>query len=304
MKKEKISVIIVTYNNQYHIPQCLSSLPWNHFEFETVIVDNHSQDRTQNAILSFSNRFPQYRIFPIWNIMNIGYASAVNLALKNCHAPWILLLGPDTMVLPNAISILLVTLQKNPNVAMVAPQLVSPEGKIQPSCRRFPKTSDLLFELTGLPRLLKWQPKWKFSEFDHQSQREIEQPEATCLLIRREAIYSVGNMDERFFLFFNDVDWCRRFWEKGWKILFVPDAKVSHIRGASVNQNFQIKIWKSHQGFYRYFQKYRKNRGEWIRNQILGLLLITTAMLRIIFSEFHKKKVNSWEKSLKVESGN
>jgi len=284
---EKISVIIVTYNNQNHIQQCLSSLPWDQFELETVIVDNHSRDHTRNAILAFENPFLQSRILPIWNDTNVGYARAVNQALALCHTPWILLLGPDTVLFPNTISILLAILKKNPNVGMVAPQLLTQEGKIHPSCRRFPNVSDLLLELIGLPRLFpkKWKPRWKFPEFDHQTQQEVEQPEATCLLIRKEAIDSIGNMDEQFFLFFNDVDWCRRFWQKGWKILFIPEAKVYHIRGASVNQNQYVKIWKSHQGFYRYFQKYRKNRWEWYRNQLLGVLLIITAVLRILFSD-------------------
>lgn len=283
----KISVIIVTYNNQHHIQQCLFSLPWNQYDLETVIVDNHSRDGTRNAILSFCNQFPQYRIFPIWNALNVGYAKAVNQALEKCHAPWILLLGPDTVLLQETISILLSTLYKNPNVGIVAPQLLTHEGKIHPSCRRFPKVADLLLELTGLPRVFpkKWEPRWKFLEFDHKTQREVEQPEATCLLIRKEAIDSVGGMDERFFLFFNDVDWCRRFWQKGWKIRFVPEAKVYHLRGASVNQTPCIKIWKSHQGFYRYFQKYREKKGEWIRNQILGIFLIVTAGFRTLFSE-------------------
>ncbi len=298
MKKEEISVIIVTYNNENSIQQCLSSLPWNQFALETVIVDNHSQDQTRNAILTFWNEYLGKSIFPIWNSVNAGYAKAVNQALQKCHAPWNLLLGPDTRLLPNALSVLLTVLKRNSNVAVVAPQLLSKEGKVHSSCRRFPEVKDLLLELTGLPRLFpkSCQPRWKFAEFDHQTPQEVEQPEATCLLIRKEAIDSIGTMDERFFLFFNDVDWCRRFWKNGWKILFVPEAKVAHIRGASVNPHPWIKIWKSHQGFYQYFQKYQNNHWEWIQNQVLGVLLILTAVFRSIFLEIYSK-VKPWKKS-------
>jgi N-acetylglucosaminyl-diphospho-decaprenol L-rhamnosyltransferase len=163
---------------------------------------------------------------------------------------------------------------------------VDPSGMTQPSCRRFPVVRDALLEMTGLPRLFprRFRPHWKMPEFDHASTARVEQPEATCLMVRRQAFEAVGPMDERFPLFFNDVDWCRRIRESGWDIVFFPVAVVGHVRGASVNRVPVMKIWKSHQGFYRYFAKYRTSAWGKATNTLLGGMLAVTAVFRAGFA--------------------
>ena len=120
------------------------------------------------------------------------------------------------------------------------------------------------------------------TDFDHKTLREVDQPEASCLLTSRKVVNQVGLMDEQFSMFFNDVDWCRRFNKHKWKIIFDPSAKVEHVKGASVYANKIPMIWKSHQGFYRYFNKYPELKLQKLINPFLGLLLIVTALLRSI----------------------
>jgi GT2 family glycosyltransferase len=283
-----ISVLIVTRNNERDIGACISSLPWGKAPFELRIEDNGSTDGTREwAEKSVRDkRRSGASVHARWNAGNRGYAAAVNTMLAASRGEWICLLGPDTAVRPGALQELALFLLKNPAVGAAAPRLVGGNGMTQSSCRRFPTVRDALLELSGLPRLFprRFRPRWKMPEFDHASAASVDQPEATCLMVRRQAYDEVGPMDERFPLFFNDVDWCRRIRESGWDIVFLPSAVVGHARGASVNQVPVMKIWKSHQGFYRYFAKYRRSAWGKATNPLLGGMLACAAVMRAAFA--------------------
>ncbi|MFH1941289.1 MAG: glycosyltransferase family 2 protein [bacterium] len=279
-----LSTIIVTFNNENHIDTSLASLPWEGVCMEAWVIDNRSSDRTRERIEAFHRIRPQRAVQKIWNPSNQGYASAVNRGLRSCTGEFILLLGPDAKVLPGSVESMICFLKTHPDVGIVAPQLLHPGGGIQPSCRRFPTYADAFAELSGLPRAFhrRCTPAWKMPDFNHTSLREVDQPEATAIMTRRQALRDVGLMDERFSMFFNDVDWCRRFITRGWKIVFYPDAHIEHKRGASVLAHPIPMIWKSHQGFYRYFQKYNTAIWQTWVNQAVGLLLILTATFRTL----------------------
>ena len=175
---------------------------------------------------------------------------------------------------------------------MIAPQLIDQKSRILSSCRLFPAYKDLLLELTGLPRLFPHyiHPGWKMPYFDHSYEKTVDQPETTCVMVSRKTLDTIGFMDEQFPIFFNDVDWCHRFRENGWDILFYPKVKVMHKKGSSVYAHRIPMIWKSHQGFYRYFRKWHcATWGQRILNQIILFLLIITAVLRSIIHWFFNK---------------
>jgi N-acetylglucosaminyl-diphospho-decaprenol L-rhamnosyltransferase len=287
-----LSIIIVTYNNVNEIIPCLSSLPWTHLPMEVYLIDNDSTDQTKEKINNYINMHSQVPLKSVWNLTNNGYAHGINQGLSLSRGEYVLILGPDTWIYPNSIKKMIQYLEKNPQVGMVAPQLLDSHGRIQPSCRRFPSYKDVLIELTGLPRLFpaRFQPKWKMPDFDHQSQREVDQPEATCLMIRKKVINEVGVMDERFPIFFNDVDWCHRVRKAGWKVVFYPESQVQHKRGSSIVPLRIPMIWKSHQGFFRYFQKWSPSMKHKMLNQGLGFLLIMAAVFRSFLFLYDKKK--------------
>jgi GT2 family glycosyltransferase len=274
-----LSILIVTFNNERHIGPCLDSLPWADRSLEAVVVDNASSDRT---LAEIGPRIKGRCAVLIANRRNRGYAEGMNQAMAASRGEWICLLGPDTRVRPEALSRLTALLRRNPAIGAAAPRLVGPDGTTQPSCRKFPTAGDALLEMSGLPRLFpgRFTPRWKMPGFGHGEERRVDQPEATCLLVRRAAAVQTGPMDPRFPVFFNDVDWCRRIRNAGWDIVFVPGAVVEHARGASVNQRPVLKIWKSHQGFDRYFRKYRTSVWGRCTNPALGFLLAFTAVLR------------------------
>jgi GT2 family glycosyltransferase len=282
MKPVQLSIIIVTFNHEKEILPCLNSIPWYNQSIEVWIIDNHSTDHTRKNIESYKKCYPNLKLYTIWNSYNYGYAAAVNQGIKNSLGKYICLLGPDARLLPGTLKSMRDYIRSHPEVGLIAPQIQDHKGHILPSCRRFPTYNDLFLELSGLPRLFpnKNKSTWKMSDFPHNSMRTVDQPEATCLLTHRTALSRIGWMDEQFSMFFNDVDWCRRYKKGGWKIVFLPEAKIIHQKGTSIRSHRIPMIWKSHQGFYRYFQKYAPSVGHRICNFILGFILIFTALLR------------------------
>jgi N-acetylglucosaminyl-diphospho-decaprenol L-rhamnosyltransferase len=277
-----VSVLIVTYRSESHILPCLDSLPWADGGIDVCVVDNGPSAETRTRIEAFRRQSAVHRVRVIPGREPRSYAAAVNLGLHSCRGEWICLLGPDTRMGADGLERMTRFLKRNPGVGVVAPRLTDAAGRTIPSCRRFPGFRDVLREMSGLPRLWpsRFTPRWKMPDFGHDRPADVDQPEATCLLLRRRVLDEVGPMDERFPLFFNDVDWCRRIRTSGWRIVYLPEAIVAHVRGASVNREPALKIWRSHQGFYRYFAKHRGSTLERLALPVLGWLLILTAVLR------------------------
>src|SRR5262249_53422120 len=162
-------------------------------------------------------------------------------------------LNPDTEVQPEAIRYLLDFLADHPKVGIVAPKLLNSDGTVQRSCRQFPTFLGMLYELLGLSRLFPDNPRfreYKMLDWDHDDERQVDQPEGACLLLRREVIEQVGLLDEGFFMLFEEVDWCYRIKQAGWEIWFTPGAQVVHHYGQSIKQVKTRMILSSHRGLY------------------------------------------------------
>jgi GT2 family glycosyltransferase len=277
-----LSIIIVTWNSQDFIKGCLDSIfSQEGANFEVLVVDNNSTDKTCEII---KKEFPQVSL--ICNQKNLGYAKANNQALRLAQGEFILFLNPDTKLYSDTLNKMLRFMRENPEVAALGPQLLNPDGTIQPSCREFPKYSTLLWEFTGLSRLF---PKskifgaWRMGYFNHQKIREVDQPMASALLVRKEALNDLGFLDESFPIFFNDVDLCCRIKKVSKKIVFYPEARIIHYKGKSIEMIKPQMIILSHLAFYRFFTKYKKGIINQILNQIFGVLLCLSACLRISF---------------------
>jgi GT2 family glycosyltransferase len=286
-----VSVLIVTYRSERHILSCLASLPWADGGIEVYVVDNSPSPETRTRIEAFMRKTASRIVRLIPGREHGNYAAAVNLGLRSCRGEWICLLGPDTRMGHGCIERMTGFLKRHPRVGVAAPRLTNTAGRTLPSCRRFPGFRDALQEMSGLPRLWpsRFTPRWKMPDFRHDRPADVDQPEATCLIMRRRVLDEVGPMDEHFPLFFNDVDWCRRIRSSGWRIVYLPDASVAHVRGASVNREPALKIWRSHQGFYRYLAKHRRAPVDRLALPVLGWLLILTAVLRTGLIPLHPK---------------
>ena len=295
-----LSIIIVTYNHQDEISDCLQTLARAicSFQSEIFIIDNHSTDQTiaiSQRLLSHFGRKHHGSI--ICNETNKGFTQAVNQGLLQSQGELVLILNPDTELSPDIFSSLTEIFKNNRNVGIVSPQFRNPDGTIQPSVRHFPRNRDVVYNALGLSWLFSKSKEfnyWKMGDFDHQTQREVEQPQGAFLLARREAIERVGILDERFPMFFSDVDWCRRFIQNGWKILFVPSVQIVHHKGTSIYKNRLNMIWTSHRSFYYYFKKYYRGTFWSFINHFTGELLLCMAILRSIFYLLNSKNIKDY----------
>jgi GT2 family glycosyltransferase len=252
-----IGVVIVTYNSAGEIGDCLESLKAASTRpLSIVVVDNASQDETPVKV----RQFPNVEI--ISNRQNRYYAAANNQGVARVAGRHILLLNPDVVLPVGCADALAAILDKDERLAAVAPMLIDPRGKRQQSLRELPSFDTLWFDLLGLsflfPRSRRF-GRWRMGYFDGRSERDVPQPMASCLMIRRNVVAELGPFDERYPMFFNDVDWCKRVHDRGWRIGYTPDVQVRHIGGASTRQRKLRMIWMSHTAYLRYLRQYHTN---------------------------------------------
>lgn len=281
-----LSVAIVTYNSADHIAACLTSLVADVRDLRTqfALVDNASSDSTVEVVEKVADAQADGRhSFSIRkNGENVGFTRALNQALECCHGDFVLVLNPDTEIVSPCLPVLLQALRQDESIGVAAPQLRNPNGSIQKSCRRFPRRRDVLLELSALSGLFPGSPRfnrWKMGGFEHRARAFVEQPQGAFLLFRRKLLQKTGPWDERFPMFFSDVDWCLRVRRLGYRILFEPAARALHHKGASIYRERARMIKSSHRSFYNYFQKHSRNIL--FVNEFLGLILWVTAAVRV-----------------------
>jgi len=255
----KLDICIVSWRTRDLLRTCLGSVVGRPAAGEVVVVDNDSRDGTAEMV---GVEFPGVRL--IANDRNAGFAAGTNQALEATRGPFVLLLNPDTEVQEGALEALLAPLAEDERMGAVAAQLVLPDGSIQPSCRSFPEPAALLFEATRLAALSPRSQvlgRYRMTYWDHDSRREVDQPMASALALRRAALDEVGLFDEQFPLYFNDVDLCFRLRQAGWTIVFEPRAKVIHYYGQS--STWQVRppaILESHRSLMRFYRKHYRGR--------------------------------------------
>jgi GT2 family glycosyltransferase len=258
-----LSIVIVNWNTKEFLQRCLESLRANppSGELEVIVIDNASTDGSAEMV---RQEFPEAVL--IENQENLGYAQGNNQGIAASKGEYVLLLNPDTEVTPGALDSLVEFAKNRPDAAAVGCRLINPDGGVQSSCRSFPSPLPLLFEYTKLSRLF---PRsrlfgaYRMTYFDYSRVAEVDQPMGSCLLLSRKAIEDVGLFDEEFPIFFNEVDWCFRAKQRGWKAYFTPDAEVLHHGGASTQQAKAEMIRESHESLGRFYEKHYKGRLPW-----------------------------------------
>jgi len=193
---------------------------------EILVVDNASSDRSVSFLRS---DFPEIEVIAHEN--NLGLAAGVNSAIKRARGKYYLILNPDMIALPGSVQALTDFMDENSEVGIVGGKLIHPNGKLQYSSFRFYRPVTVLFRRTFLGRTgpgKREVDRFLMKDVDHTQIQEVDWLMGACLMVRAGAVDEVGGMDDRFFLYFEDVDWCRRMWEAGWKVMFVPKAVFSH----------------------------------------------------------------------------
>ena len=252
----ELSAIIISYNGQQFLADCLSTLirELNGVKSEILVVDNGSTDGSPDLIRS---QFPSVTL--IANDSNLGFARAVNIGLKEARGEYLFILNQDLRFRPGAVSSLLARLKADSGIGLIGPKFVGFDGRLQKSARAFPSYRHVLYEALFLPQLFPLHREfssWRMGWFDHESERFVDQPMGSAMLLSRHLADAVGDFDERFPIFFNDVDYCRRLHAAGYRCLYYPVAVVEHYWGGSVRQRpVKMKV-QSMISFYCYLSKY------------------------------------------------
>jgi GT2 family glycosyltransferase len=260
-----ISIIIVNYNSGEFLRNCITSLLPSSLEMEIIVVDNASIDDS----LDILDVHPKITI--IKNSKNLGFSAGCNIGIKASSADYLLFLNPDCTISHDTITQLLDYLQAHDQAGMVGGLLVNPDGTEQGGGRRaIPTPWRTLVRALGLTRFSNRWP-YLFEDFHLHKQplpsepTEVEAISGACMLVKREILEDIGLWDEGYFLHCEDLDYCMRFRKNGWKIMFLPQAKVVHEHGACSKSRPIFVEWHKHKGMLRFYRKF-------FRHQYPGLL--------------------------------
>lgn len=258
----KVTFITVCYKTPHHIRNLLKGVEAAKFAFpfEYILVDN-GDDGTAGMV---RERFPWVTVLNGHG--NVGFGKGNNLAIRQAKGEYVMLINPDLTVFPNEIEKLVAFGDANPTVGLIAPKLLNPNGTVQNSINRFPTPMIPVYRRTLLGHT-PWGKRavsWYFMEdVDRSQPLDVDGAFGAALLMRRRALVEIGGFDERIWMYFEDIDLCRRAWEKGWRVTYFPDVKIVHYlkRESRVKWPWQAltnKLSRAHiASGVHYFWKYR-----------------------------------------------
>lgn len=252
-----LSAVVITYNSSSVVLACLRSLEAARgaLDVEILVVDNASADGTPDLV---RREAPGVRVIETGG--NLGYARAVNRGTAESSGEFVLVLNPDCVLDARALEHMVAHARATPRCAIAGPRILNSDGSLEYSARSYPTHLTFLFNRYSLFTRLwpgnPWSRRYLLSDWDHRSDRAVDWVSGACMLVRRAAIAAVGGMDEAFFMFNEDVDWCRRMTAAGWSVDYVAAAVVTHHIGASKGRVSDKVILERHRGMLHYFRKH------------------------------------------------
>jgi len=280
----QIDIIIINYNSTHYLIPCLKTIYATLADWSVnIFVQDNSDNDEINRVGSL---FPQVNITK--NIRNIGFAAAVNKALKQSYAPYAVLLNPDSYIVDQSFGAMFEYMQTHPNVGVVGPRIYDADGAVQGSARSFPTPLTALFgRNTLVTKLFPNNPITTANLLTKQSDgvtpMEVDWVSGACMVVRRKAIEDIGFLDERFFMYWEDADWCRRMGQAGWKVVYFPKSSVVHYVGVSSKQLIPRTLIEFHKSSYRLFAKHSKS-FHWIVNSLVIASLALRLSIVLVFS--------------------
>lgn len=265
----KTTVVIVNWNGAEFLESLLRSVAKENPR-ETIVIDNASTDGSMEILSKFSG----LRILS--NSENLGFGKAANQGIEQALTPYVLILNADMQALSGSIDALEQFMEENPKTAIVAPQLLFPDKRIQPSCRSFPTIRGLFLYLSYLDRVVP--SGYRLKGKDHSQLAEVDQPMGAALMFRKSVLDTVGMFDPRYFLYMEEVDLCERIKRRGWKIFYLPKAQIIHHAGGSTRQDWE----RSQRNFFESVVRYFRARSSTPKMIMLKCSLAVALVLRSI----------------------
>lgn len=274
-----LSVSIVNTNNRVLLEECLASIyrTTRQISFEILVVDNCSNDGSAEMVRA---GFPEVQV--IQNDRILGYSASHNRALQRCNGRYVLVFNEDMIVLPGAFDHMVAFMDAHPDAGMLGCRLSNPDGSLQPSCWPFPNLPSRLFRALYLDKLFPGSSLtggYTLGSWAYDSVREVDVIMGCCVFLRREVLDQVGLMDERFFIYFEETDWCYRTKQHDWKIYFTPGAEIIHYGGQSTRRQSARMATIYLQSLLKYFRKHHGRAAEFL----VRLLSILEISLRLVY---------------------
>lgn len=247
----EVSIIIVNWNTCDLLSECLHAIAREaaSIAYDVWVVDNGSSD---DSVAMLRRDFPHVHV--IESKINLGFAGANNLAMQRSTGRYLLLLNTDALVTPGSIHALLALAEQTPRAGIVGAHLLNPDGSFQASHTNFPTLWQEFLMLSTIGRRIygPWYPSHGPEEA--KGPQRVDYVEGACLLVRRDALEAVGGLDEGYFMYAEEVDWCKRMAVQGWEVWYAPAAQVVHIGGASsVNRKTsrEADLYRSRVRYFR-----------------------------------------------------
>ncbi|GBE16692.1 N-acetylglucosaminyl-diphospho-decaprenol L-rhamnosyltransferase [bacterium BMS3Abin15] len=260
----ELSIAINNYKNPELLKLCIDSIKKNvkNVEYEIIVTDSATEEDTETMM---REDYPEIKFSP--HKKNVGFQVLLNRGIKESKGEYILLINGDIIVTENSVEIIRDFVKNNPSIGIAGPRLLNFNELLQYSCFRYYEPITIIYRRTPLGKLgfaknhLDW---FLMKDYDHKSSKEVDWLMGSAFMVSREAIKKVGPMDSRFFMYMEDVDWCRRFWENGYKVVYCPESKMYHYHGkASAKGGFLRSLfsnkltWIHISSAIKYFWKYR-----------------------------------------------
>ena len=271
-----LSIIIVSFNTHALLRQCLRSIYENQglLDIEIIVVDNASADQSVEMI---DTEFPSVKL--VANAENRGFAAANNQGIAASKGQYLLILNPDTIILPDSLQRLVTCMDDHPEAGVVGPEQVSKDGSPQFVQTRFPSVWNYVVWASGLGR---WPYEFAKRGVGHygipQEIRYVDWVAGSAMLVRREVVNQVGGFDESLFLLSEDVDWCYRIKAAGWQIAYLPHVTIVHYGGKSMTKDWMRRVVNTHQARLYFVHKHYGT----IQFGIFKVLLLIESLFKII----------------------
>ncbi|MAE62814.1 MAG: glycosyl transferase family 2 [Phycisphaeraceae bacterium] len=265
-----LSIVVASFNVADLLRECLASLrgAFGALKVEVYVVDNDSIDGSPELV---EREFPEVSL--LRNAENVGFARANNRAIREATGRYLLLLNPDTRIPPRTLEPMIAFLDEHPDVAVAGPRVERPDGRLDEACRRgFPTPATAIGRVLGLDKVFprnRFFGRYRQTYRDPAERYEVDSVVGAFMLLRRAALDEVGVLDEKFFMFGEDLDWCYRFKMNDWKVMYLGDQRIVHHKGASANTAPHRMNWHFHKSMVLFHRKHLVQRYPFFVNWLV-----------------------------------
>lgn len=285
-----LSILIVNYNTRELTLDALRSVYGSetNYSYEVILIDNHSTDGSVEAI---RREFPQVII--IENQENVGFAKANNQGMRRANGRYVLLLNSDTVIQPNTLEVMLQLMDECPDIGASGCKVVLPDGSLDRACRRgFPTPSASFYYAFGVAKLFPHVPKfnqYQLSYLDPDDEYPVDSLVGAFMLVRRSVIDQVGMLDETFFMYGEDIDWCYRIKQAGWEIYYYPRTTIIHYKGAGKKRRSRKVLYEFYRAMILFHRKHYRSKYPWLVNGLVYAGVGVKFLLAFVVNEFRRR---------------